>query len=311
VTDEQTAASLARGIWTLVEPIHAVGYFAPEGRAGFEAAGLRGFWRGYFAARAAPLGPVAAAPVTALFCSFSPAITTRALPAVWDLIDPATALVVRAETAAASLRRLSAGLVDRDGVADLADQLWTALVGLDVTGRALGAANAVLPRPDDPYQALWQAATTIREHRGDGHVAAVVAADLSGLEILVLRSAADLSRAVLQSARGWTDDEWDRADEGLRVRGLLAGSPQSVAVTDAGRRLLAEIEAITDRIATRPWGSLLSTGGLHTLAIALKPVAEACQSGFPQPNPIGLLTIWDAIAAPTGTGWSSARAQVG
>ena len=52
------AAHTARAMWTLFEPVHAVTYFAPEARAAFEEAGLRGFWRGYFAGRAAPLGPV-------------------------------------------------------------------------------------------------------------------------------------------------------------------------------------------------------------------------------------------------------------
>ena len=51
------AAHTARSMWTLFEPIHAVTYFAPEARAALEEAGLRGFWRGYFAGRAAPLGP--------------------------------------------------------------------------------------------------------------------------------------------------------------------------------------------------------------------------------------------------------------
>jgi helix-turn-helix protein len=40
-------------MWTLFEPVHAVTYFAPEARSAFEQAGLRGFWRGYFAGRAA------------------------------------------------------------------------------------------------------------------------------------------------------------------------------------------------------------------------------------------------------------------
>ena len=62
----------ARHLWTLFEPLHAVTYFAPEARAAFENAGLRGFWRGYFAGRAAPLGAVSAAPVVALFFSFAP-----------------------------------------------------------------------------------------------------------------------------------------------------------------------------------------------------------------------------------------------
>src|SRR2546423_1518951 len=48
--------TLARAMWTLYEPIHAITYFAAEARAEFEQAGLRGFWRGYFAGRAAPLG---------------------------------------------------------------------------------------------------------------------------------------------------------------------------------------------------------------------------------------------------------------
>jgi hypothetical protein len=43
-------------MWTLFEPIHAVTYFTPEARSAYERAGLRGFWRGYFAGRAAPLG---------------------------------------------------------------------------------------------------------------------------------------------------------------------------------------------------------------------------------------------------------------
>ena len=61
------AAAAARRMWTLFEPVHVVTYFSPEGRDAFEAAGLRGFWRGYFAGRAAPLGRTGAAPVVAIF----------------------------------------------------------------------------------------------------------------------------------------------------------------------------------------------------------------------------------------------------
>lgn len=82
-------------MWTLFEPIHAVTYFAPEARAAFEEAGLRGFWRGYFAGRAAPLGPTGAAVVTASFFNFAPAFVARAIPAVWDLIAPEDALATR------------------------------------------------------------------------------------------------------------------------------------------------------------------------------------------------------------------------
>ena len=53
--------AVARRMWTLFEPVHAVTYFAPEALEAFKAARLRGFWRGYFAGRAAPRG--AAGPV--------------------------------------------------------------------------------------------------------------------------------------------------------------------------------------------------------------------------------------------------------
>jgi hypothetical protein len=48
----------ARSLWHVLEPYHALTYFAPEARRAFEDAGLRGFWRGYFAGRVAPLGMV-------------------------------------------------------------------------------------------------------------------------------------------------------------------------------------------------------------------------------------------------------------
>lgn len=49
-----------RELWQRVETIHAVTYFAPESHAAAKAAGLKGFWMGYFGFRAAPLGAVSA-----------------------------------------------------------------------------------------------------------------------------------------------------------------------------------------------------------------------------------------------------------
>src|SRR5437588_7370107 len=95
-----------RHMWTLFEPIHDVTYFHPAARAAFEEAGLRGFWRGYFAGRAAPLGPVGAAPVIAAFYGFAPRMVTRALPDVWTRATPEAALAARAAGARAGLVRL-------------------------------------------------------------------------------------------------------------------------------------------------------------------------------------------------------------
>src|SRR5262249_53734193 len=140
---------------------------------------------GYFAGRAAPLGAVAAAPVTASFFSFAPRMVARALPGVWELLAPRDALAVRSAGAVAALHRLTGG----QDLTAAADRLLSVADGLDCAGRVLAAANAALPVPGDrePAARLWHAATLLREHRGDGHFAALVAADIDGCEALVLR----------------------------------------------------------------------------------------------------------------------------
>ena len=157
--------SAARAMWTMFEPVHDVTYFVPEALSAFTEAGLRGYWRGYFAGRAAPLGRARAAVVTASFYNFAPAFVGRAIPGVWDLVTPEEAIAVREAGAAASLRRLLDGREAE--AAKAADLLWRAAEDLDFAGRVLSAANSELPISADPLTRLWQAATLLREHRGD------------------------------------------------------------------------------------------------------------------------------------------------
>jgi hypothetical protein len=271
---------IPRLMWTLFEPIHSVVYYAPEGRQGLEAAGLRGFWRGYFAGRAAPLGPVVAAPVTAAFFSFAPGMVARALPQVWQLATPEQVLEARSAGAAAALARLAGGLPGQV-VAEVADRLAEVAGRVDTAGRVLGAANAALPTPQDPWGRVWQAATTLREHRGDGHTVALVAAGLGGCEVLAWRAAHDLVREALQPFRGWEDREWEAATGRLVERGWLdaAGRP-----TQTGMDRFREVEAVTDRLAARPWAGV-DTDRLREL---LTPIAGACREAIPAVNPIGL-----------------------
>lgn len=275
-------------MWTLYEPVHVVTYFAPAALQAFGQAGLRGFWRGYFAGRAAPLGPVAAAPVTAAFFSFAPVMTQRALPAVWELISPQQALAVRQAGAVAALRELLHLAGDDQvpaPVAAAADQLASVASGVGIAGRTLAAANAALPVPGEPLARLWHAATVLREHRGDGHIAALVAADVDAPEALVLRTAVvpGTVREQLQPARGWTDGEWAAAAWPTR-RGLIG--PDGAATT-AGRHLHAGMETATDQAAARPWAGL-DSGATEELAAALLPVARACAAVLPAGNPVGV-----------------------
>ena len=223
----ESADRLARRLWTIYDPVHAVTYFSPEARSAFTEAGLRGFWRGYFAGRSAPLGSVTAAPVIASFFNFAPSFVSRALPAVWDLISPADALAVRQAGAVAALDRLLAG-IDAD-IKLAADLLATAAEGLDIAGRVLASANAELPVPDEPMARLWHAATLLREHRGDAHFAALLASDIDGCEAVVLQADKKVPRAQIQPVRGWTDEEWDSAAARLVARGLLTAGRQADA----------------------------------------------------------------------------------
>jgi hypothetical protein len=299
VNDANPAAITARRMWTLFEPVHSLTYFTDAARGAFEQAGLRGFWRGYFAGRAAPLGPVQAAPVIAAFCSFAPAMVARALPAVWQLATPQQALDARLAGAVAALR-IQLGLDQSavpEQVAAAADLLALAIEDLDSTGRVLAAADAALPMPDEPLARLWQAATVLREHRGDGHVAALTAAGLDGCEALALRAGIDRAasgarsarevgwtREQMQPIRGWTDTDWDSADARLASRGLLTAGRQA---TPAGQALHQRVEDATDAAAARPWARL---GGERTAELAglLWPITRACATALPYPNPVGV-----------------------
>ncbi|MFJ8474391.1 hypothetical protein [Kitasatospora sp. NPDC094011] len=272
----------ARALWWLFEPVHAVTYFQPEARDAFEAAGLRGFWRGYFAGRSAPLGPVDAPPVTAAFFNFAPAMVERALPAVWSLASPQEALAARTKGSGAALARLLEH-VGRSQVERAVETLEQAAARLDCAGRVLAAANAALPAPTGLYERLWQAATVMREHRGDGHVAALVASGLDGCEALVIRCAMDMRREQLQSVRGWTDDEWDAAAERLVERGWLTAGG---TVTELGRIRHQALEAATDLAAARVWEDY-PRAELDDLAAALKPISALCRSSLPF-YPVGL-----------------------
>jgi len=270
-------------MWTMFEPVHNVTYFAPEALQAFTAAGLRGYWRGYFAGRAAPLGGARAAVVTASFYNFAPAFVARAIPGVWDLITPQEAIAVREAGAAASLRRLLSGREAE--AAKAADLLWLAVDDLDFAGRVLSAANSELPVSRDPLTRLWQATTLLREHRGDGHFAALATADIDGCEAVVLRCAKDMSRDLMQPVRGWTDEQWDAAAARLTERGWIG---KDAALTAAGRVVHDAVEAATDQAAERPWNRM-GAAGVAEVADVLLPLAQACAAALPEVIPVGRL----------------------
>jgi hypothetical protein len=273
-----------RDLWQRFETVHAVTYFTPECRDAHQAAGLKGFWMGYFAGRAAPLGAVGPAVVTSLFFNFHEAMVGRALPDAWERATPAAVIAERSAAAAAALRRIDPSVDER--AARVNRSLRSAVAAAPVGGRALFAANRDLA-PDDEVEALWQSCTSLREHRGDGHVAALTAAGLDGCQVHVLFVAATgVSAEVHRDARGWSPDHWVEAVDALQRRGLLADDG---ALTPAGARVRDEIEAVTDRLAAAPWIAV-ERGEMATVTAELDAMARAVQGAgtIRFPNPMGL-----------------------
>lgn len=264
--------------------MHAVTYFAPEARAALDGLGFRGFWMGYFAARSAPLGTVPADVVTAAFYNFTAERVAKALPAAWEIASPADALDARQESAVAALRR--SGVTD-DEASTVADLAAKALAGADVGGRVLFAADQAMAWPHEPLARLWHATTLLREHRGDGHVAALTAEGVSGRECNVLHAAAGrVPVDMIKRARDYDDAQWAHHQGALRQRGLLDGAG---GLTDAGSDLKKRIEETTDAVAL-PVLDALDDSEIEALFRTLTPIARkvVAAGDVPAGTPMGL-----------------------
>jgi hypothetical protein len=276
---------LSRRFFHRFEPVHAVTYFAPEARAALDGLGYRGFWMGYFAARSAPLGRVPAEVVTAMFYNFAPERVAKALTGAWAVAGPESALLARHESAVAALRRY--GVDDSESVRTAAEFAGRAARHAGVDGRPLFAANRALPWPDEPVLALWHAVTLLREHRGDAHVAVLIAEGISGRESNVLHAAAGkVPREYMMRARDYDDDSWREHEIALAARGLL---DDQGTLTASGTDLKNHIESSTDRLALRALDAL-DDDDVEKLFAALTPITRRVIAGgdIPAMTPMGL-----------------------
>jgi hypothetical protein len=262
----------ARRLHRLVEPIHLVTYFCDEPTDALMALGLRNYWDGYFAGRAAPLGRVSAEVVHAVFYNFADGEVARHIPRVWDTATPEAALAAREQGSVAALRRILGDLADAPGLARAADLAATAATSAPTEGRILYAALRTLPLPEEPVARLWHAATLLREHRGDGHIAALVAAGIGGTEAHVLHALSEnIPAEKFGRVHHLAADRLARVVDGMRARGLIDASGW---LSDAGRKTKERIESVTDDLAAPAYSSL-EPGELDQLTTELEPISAA------------------------------------
>lgn len=233
-------------------------YFVPEAAEAYAAIGVEGR-SGYFGSRAAPMGAVGPLVVQATFFNFHPGLVEHAMDGLWDRTSPEDVLIARHEAVDRALQRMLGDAVEHDSIREALDILRPAVdaAGERPEGRPLFAGHARLPEPQDlPHVALWWAITLLREFRGDGHIAALVDAELSGLDALLLHGATgDVPMGVLQSTRAWPDDAWAAGLEDMQRRGLITGDE---TLTETGRALRDHIEDRTDALAAPAWQAISS-----------------------------------------------------
>jgi hypothetical protein len=266
-----------------LNPLHSLVFFSPELPRELAALGLTHDRGRYLASRAAPLGAVGAGVVSATFYNFRPGMVAEHVPAVWDVAAPQAVLDARLRAADGALRRLlGKETVESAEMAEAADLALRATEGCAGHARPLYAANAGLPVPDAPHLRLWHAATVLREHRGDGHLAVLLREGLDGLEAMISHAASGhgQSAAWLRTTRGWSEQEWAAAGDRLRARGLLADAG---TLTEDGTALRKAIENETDRLDRAPYEHLGAAGVQRLTELAAGFALTATEAGaFPK-----------------------------
>jgi hypothetical protein len=248
------AAAVAARAHRATDSLHSLVYFCPEGQEEYTAIGLRPGSMPYFASRSAPMGSVTAGVTTATFYNFNPMMVAKHIPRAWTLASPEEVVAARLRVANGALRRLLGDAVAAPEVSELAELAREATRALAPEARALYAAHAGLEWPDEPHLVLWHAATLLREYRGDGHLAALLTAGLSGIEAIVTHVATGrgFTAESAKTLRGWSDEQWTAAQNALKERDHMDGD----RLTAAGAALRGQIEDATDRMDVAAWRHL-------------------------------------------------------
>lgn len=259
---DERARGYARQAYQSFEPLHLVAYFGPQVGEVAKAEGLR-FYSSYAGFRGAPLGSASPAVVTGAFYNWNPKVIEEGWSTALSTHSPEQLLAAREQIADKALTVAFGDKRGDDALPRLVDRMTALLAKGDKAGRPLGAANLALHRDLEPHVGLWQAFTTWREWRGDGHIAALVVNGLSPVEALVFHESehpdpsvksSRMGREQTQKSRAWSYDEWDAAAESLRSRGLLEADQEKL--TADGAALHQKIEDETDDASASVWAGV-------------------------------------------------------
>ena len=277
---------IARAMFQVYEPIVLTGSGAPELQTICKQLGLSEHRMSYYAVRAAALGRVAAEVVSATFYHHTVEMVSPAIPLAWSIASPERIVAARFEAVDQALRRLLPQQIESAEIVEAVELVREAMVGCSIAGRPLFAAHAALAWPSEPHVALWHGLNLFREHRGEGHTSAVMAARLTPEQTAPLLIAATGEARDGRSWR-WPDDVWNQAVAELQERGWL---DDAGGLTDEGLAARTRIEDETDGLALGPWLQL-GKERTHRLWTLLRDLLQVIldQNGLPRlRTPIGL-----------------------
>jgi hypothetical protein len=261
---------MARRMFELVEPIGVIPYAAEEPNEAMFALGFTNFWDTYFAGRAAALGLVPAEVVDALFYNFAPGEVARHIPKVWSTTTPEAAIAARERGCVKALRRILGDRLDTPAVTRATELLLRAAASAPVEGRPMFAALRALPVPDEPVARLFHAASLLREHRGDGHITALMTEGIARLEAHVLYALAmDMPAEKFGRIHHLPPAQIGAVIDGMRDRGLIGDGGW---LSEQGRTVQQRVEALTDDLAAKPY-EVLAPDELEELMSTLEPLA--------------------------------------
>lgn len=111
-----------------------------------------------------------------------------------------------------------------------------------------------LPIPEEPAARLWHAATLLREHRGDGHIATLVTAGIGGTEAHVLHALSEGTPAEkFGRVHHLPAAQLAAVVDRMRARGLIDATGW---LSDARREIKEQIESRTDDLAAPAYAAL-------------------------------------------------------
>jgi hypothetical protein len=263
-------SSMARRMFELVEPIGVIPYSADEPNVAMFALGFTNYWDTYFAGRAAPLGLVSAEVVDALFYNFAPGEVARHIPKVWRTTTPELAIAARRLGCANALRRILGDRVGTPTFARATELLMKAATSAPFEGRPMYAALRAIPIPDDVTARAFHAASLLREHRGDGHIAALMSEGVGGLEAHALLALdMDMPAEKFGRIHHLPAAQIGAVVDGMRDRGLIGDDGW---LSEQGRAVKQRVESRTDDLAAKPY-EILEPGELDELMTTLEPLA--------------------------------------